>query len=158
MWLNNANNMQSTTTQPWWHLTECFNRATLPISPSTKQAHSSIILHSQDFICAQQHLFSPRVDRLTTCSPCSSSRCSSHLYTLNVNICGILIGLRIEFYEMSIIAPYWEMHSSALEVQSTLRWICYLRHLGMFLMVSCQVAWKNPGCPVLMFFFCIPSS
>lgn len=82
---------------------------------------------------------------------------SPHLYPLKENTCGILMGLRIELYEMSIIARDREIHSSALQVQPTSRWICHLRHLGMFLMVCCQVAWKNPACPVSAVFFCSPS-
>lgn len=108
-----------------------------------------------------QHLFlfffSPRVKpSQMTCSSCSSSRRSPHLYPLKENTCGILMGLRIELYEMSIIARDREIHSSALQVQPTSRWICHLRHLGMFLMVCCQVAWKNPACPVSAVFFCSP--
>lgn len=102
--------------------------------------------------------FSPRVNpSQMTCSSSSSARRSPHLYPLKENTCGILMGLRIELYEMSIIARDREIHSSALQVQPTSRWICHLRHLGMFLMVCCQVAWKNPACPVSVVFFCSPS-
>lgn len=54
-----------------------------------------------------------------TCSSSSSSRRSPHLYPLKENTCGILMGLRIELYEMSIIARDREIHSSALQVQPT---------------------------------------
>lgn len=117
-----------------------------------KAGWSSIIRQLEDTTCAAQSQ-----PAQMTCSSCSPSRCSPHLYILNENTYGILIGVRIELYKMSIIALYQGIHLSALEVQPTLRSICHLRHLGMFLVACYQVSWKNPGCPFLVFFFSFPS-
>lgn len=141
--------------QKVWHVAGRFDKAPFyPIS-STKHLDYSVMRQLEDVICAVQH---PKVKpSQMTCSSCSSSRRSPHLYPLKENTCGILMGLRIELYEMSITARDREIHSSALQVQPTSRWICHLRHLGMFLMVWCQVAWKNPACPVSAVFFGSPS-
>lgn len=147
--------------QKVWHVAERFDKAPFyPISSTKHLLRCEIV--GRRYLCRAAPIsfffFCPWVKpSQMTCSSCSSSRRSPHLYPLKENTCGILMGLRIELYEMSIIARDREIHSSALQVQPTSRWICHLRHLGMFLMVCCQVAWKNPACPVSVVFFCSPS-
>lgn len=137
------------TLQRMWHLSEYLDKAHFP-SPLLQ---SRLVSPTVDIICAAQYLFkSQSQPSEMTCSFSSSSHSSPHLYTLNENTY-ILIGLRREFYEMSIIVLYRGIHSSALDVQTTLTWICHLRHLGMFLMGCCQVARKNPGCLFLVLFY-----